>query len=170
MLACLSQDDFVQAFIRSDGSKRGKWSSARNILSIDRASWTASLPGSLGRTFKAALEDIFPAITDDSFALLVRQANDLYLREHLNFIDLNPSVDDLNSSHNYPSIATATPNRSIASSLAPPPSLCPIPISLDVRHHPLHLPLAFESPSTGPSIANSTQERSLTFLTMATGW
>lgn len=56
--------DLIEIFIRSC-NKNGKWTSPRTILSIDMHSGTVSLPGSNGKTVKAAFEDIRPAIAND---------------------------------------------------------------------------------------------------------
>lgn len=75
-LQCLSPGDLVEANVHPDGTKRKTWTSQRNVLSLDRASWTRMLPGALGQTFKASLEDLGPALIEEAFARIVREAND----------------------------------------------------------------------------------------------
>lgn len=47
------------------------------IVSIDRDTWTVSLSSAGGRSVNAAIEDIRPALCDDSFAGAFRDANDV---------------------------------------------------------------------------------------------
>lgn len=68
----IAPGDLVEVFRQVDHEKREKWSSLRSVLTFDPNSWTVNHPSSSGRTINAAIEDILPAIVDDSFAALVR--------------------------------------------------------------------------------------------------
>lgn len=46
------------------------------LLSIDSDAWTVTVPSRGGKTEHAVVEDVRPAFADDSFAALVREAND----------------------------------------------------------------------------------------------
>lgn len=71
----LKLGDSVQIFHKMRGEKRGKWSSPRPVLNIDESSKTVLVPGSHGKTIKAAFEDIRHSIPPKlDFAICVQDA------------------------------------------------------------------------------------------------
>ena len=50
--------DLVQVFYKLEKEKRGKWLSPRTVLEIDQNAGIVKVPGSMGRTISAALEDV----------------------------------------------------------------------------------------------------------------
>ncbi|PXF44011.1 hypothetical protein BWQ96_06244 [Gracilariopsis chorda] len=62
----------VQMFVKHQNQKRGHWSSAKPVLSNDRASRTVTLPGANGRNLSAAIEDLRPAVSKDELAATIQ--------------------------------------------------------------------------------------------------
>ena len=81
--------DLVQVFIKLQHEKRGKWTSAKPVLSYEKASGIVTVPGQNGKKIKAAVEDVRFAISDDELAVKYQEAIDV--------LDscLSDSVDDL---------------------------------------------------------------------------
>ena len=68
--------DLVQVFIKLQHEKRGKWTSAKPVLSYDKASGIVTVPGQNSKTIKAAVEDVRFAISDDELAVKYQEAID----------------------------------------------------------------------------------------------
>lgn len=63
-------------FIREGKEKGGKWTSPRNVLSVDRNSGTVTLCGAKNRNIVAAVEDTRIAVFEDEFAEAVVESID----------------------------------------------------------------------------------------------
>lgn len=72
----ISVGDIVEIFVKHDNEKRGKWLSPRTMLSFDPASCTGTDTAGNGKTMCAAIEDVRPAIVENSFASVITKAND----------------------------------------------------------------------------------------------
>lgn len=99
----ISAGDLVEIFIKIGKQKRGKWSSPRTVLNFDPESWTVTVPSSNGRTMKAAVEDVRLAVSEESFASLVREGNDRLdnsIEEMLDEIQINCVQERSNSEEN----------------------------------------------------------------------
>lgn len=68
--------DLVQIYIKNHHEKCGSWTSAKPVLTFHVISQTVTVPGSKGRTVKAAVEDVRHAIVNDEFALVLQEAID----------------------------------------------------------------------------------------------
>eukprot|EP00171_Calliarthron_tuberculosum_P000612 IDg612t1 len=86
--------DLFQIFLKSQGEKRGKWSSPKPVLSMDKVSQAVTVPGKNGRTVRAAIEDVRLTIADNQLAIKVQEAIDT--KDNV----LDESISDLNDSHN----------------------------------------------------------------------
>lgn len=82
-------DDLVEIFIKTPQRKRGRWTFARTVFSVDKDSGMITVPGANGMTVKAALEDVRLAINGDALAQLVRNANDVLDNDIEDLIMLN---------------------------------------------------------------------------------
>ena len=76
-------------YIELQNEKRGKWSSAKPVLSYNKASGVVSVPGQNGRKINAAVEDVRFTITEDELAIKIQEAVDA-----LDII-IDESVDEL---------------------------------------------------------------------------
>ena len=59
--------DVVQIFIKLQHGKRGKWSSAKLFLPVEKQSGAVTVPVKNSRTFKAAVEYVRFAVTQNEF-------------------------------------------------------------------------------------------------------
>lgn len=66
----------VEIYIKRSHAKRGSWTAPSTVVNVDYHSGVVNIPGSNGKIVKAAFEDVRPVIDDDSFAKLLRDAND----------------------------------------------------------------------------------------------
>ena len=73
---CVNAGDLVQVYIQKDKEKKGKWSSPRTVLKIDKDSGIVTVPGSTGRPSSFAVEDVRLAVIDDDFAKHISETND----------------------------------------------------------------------------------------------
>ena len=60
--------DMVEVFQQRQHEKRGKWSAPKPILSVDFNARSVTVPGKTGKELTIALEDLRPALPEDSFA------------------------------------------------------------------------------------------------------
>ena len=88
-------DDIIQIFIREQKDKRGKWSVPKVILDFDRNSGTVAVPGKNGKTIKAAIEDVRPALPENTLASAVQDGIDTLSRS------LDDVIDQLGSEAPY---------------------------------------------------------------------
>lgn len=71
----ISSGDLVEVYLMYDNDKRVKWLSPPTVISFDPNSWTVTLPAGNGRTMNSSIEDILHALTGESLASSVLQAN-----------------------------------------------------------------------------------------------
>lgn len=71
-----SSEDSVNIYIKNPMEKRGKWFSSRPILSCDQKSGAVRLPVANGKLIAAALEDVHPEITQETYAEAVQEVID----------------------------------------------------------------------------------------------
>jgi len=86
----VSPGDLVEVYLKKQHEKRGKWSSAKPVLSFDRSSRTVTVPGSNGRKIKAAIEDTRFAPKENQLASAIQESIDeidLYIQEALSDIE-----------------------------------------------------------------------------------
>lgn len=110
----VSPGDLVEIYIKQDKQKRGKWLSPRVILDFDPSTSSVTVPGSNGRTIRAAIEDVRHALSDVLFASIVRKANDEI------DADIQEIVEQISSSQLNGNVAESS------SSLVRPISLPPL--------------------------------------------
>lgn len=68
----LSKGDMVNVFAKRPMDKRGKWLYDSSILSYVTLSGTVTIPGSHGHTIYVTVEDVRPAIIQDSLASMIQ--------------------------------------------------------------------------------------------------
>lgn len=71
----VSFGDLFEVFIKKKTDERSSWTTMRVFYSIYRAAWRITVPYTSSHTICEALEDVRPAINDDSFAISVLEAN-----------------------------------------------------------------------------------------------
>lgn len=96
--------DLVQVFVRKEKEKRGKWLSARAVLSTDVTAGSVTVPDSNGKNITAAVEDTRHAIVDDDLAASVVESIDLISDSIDDFVscldDKNSQLDEVGESTN----------------------------------------------------------------------
>lgn len=93
----LSIGDLVEVYQKEQHEKRGKWSAAKPILSINKDARSVSVPGKTGNEVSAAIEDVRPAIPQKGFAQHVQDGIDTLnelLQETYNGLIESPNVED----------------------------------------------------------------------------
>lgn len=83
-----SVGDFVEVFVPDGKQKGGKWSSLNIVLKYSHKSRTITVPGTTGKTLKAAFEDDRHAFSNDSLVSLIWEANDPLGSEMTDMMDL----------------------------------------------------------------------------------
>lgn len=68
--------DLVGVYIKNENKKRGQWTSPKVIRSFDPTTPTVTVPGSNGRSIRAETEYIRNVLPVESFATMIRQANE----------------------------------------------------------------------------------------------
>ena len=76
MLASFRIGNLVQVVIKLQHENRGKWSSAKPILSYGKQSGKVNVPGQNCRTIKAAIDNVQFAMTDNQFASKNQETRD----------------------------------------------------------------------------------------------
>lgn len=66
--------DLVEVYKKSGRKKRGTWLKPRDILSIDRDVGMITIAGTYEHFMKAACEDIYPGLGEDSLASMVQES------------------------------------------------------------------------------------------------
>lgn len=74
----ISVGDLVKVYVKHEDEKRGKWFFLRTVLSFDRTSWTITVSSGNGETVCAVIEDVRPAVEEESFASAITKPNDQF--------------------------------------------------------------------------------------------
>eukprot|EP00178_Gracilaria_changii_P016470 TRINITY_DN4728_c0_g1_i1.p1 TRINITY_DN4728_c0_g1~~TRINITY_DN4728_c0_g1_i1.p1 ORF type:complete len:805 (-),score=91.02 TRINITY_DN4728_c0_g1_i1:529-2943(-) len=160
----LSVGDMVQLFVKHQHQKRGHWSSAKPILSYDRASRTVTVPGAHGRKISAAIEDIRPAVSKDELAARIQDALDeMQSSVEIAIEDADDLASDTDSStpnedgvppfeDDEDSPATSLVSATPTEATPPPSSLNSEPSNDTVSAAPSLTPPDPDYPSVGASI------------------
>lgn len=72
----ISVGDMVEIFQKREHEKRGKWAAAKPILSVNHDARSITVPGKSGHCITVAVEDVRPAIPQNSFAQHVQDGID----------------------------------------------------------------------------------------------
>lgn len=69
--------DLVEVYMSTEKGKRGMCSSPHLVVEFDPKYWTVTVPEGTGKDMQRAIEDIEPALSENQFASVVREAKDL---------------------------------------------------------------------------------------------
>lgn len=72
----ISVGDKVQIYVREEKQKRGTWSPSVPVINYDYKSRTITVPGAIGKTRKATIDDVRVAFVDNPLAEEVQKALD----------------------------------------------------------------------------------------------
>ena len=98
--------DLVRVCIKLQHEKRGKCTSAKPVLSYDKASGILTVPGKNGKKIKAAVEDVRFSIVHDELAVNYQDAIDTL------DIPLGESVDEIPDQDAEPDLTESEPDYS----------------------------------------------------------
>lgn len=91
--------DMVQVYVKADNTKRGSWSSARIILSINYDASSVVVPGRAGRRMSAAFKDVRAVPADNPLSTLVQYAIDELDALIDKIVDVHESSHDKSPKH-----------------------------------------------------------------------
>ena len=95
--------DYVQIFIQDGKSKRGSWTSPRQVLSIDSEAGSIVVPGRAGKQICAAFEDVRAARSENELAMSIQESID---QLDFNLVDILSPIeigehDEIHHSENH---------------------------------------------------------------------
>lgn len=93
--------DLVEIYIKLKNGKRGEWTAPRPVLSYDRSTNTVSVPGANGKTVRAAIEDVRPALRNDALAQQIQVSIDEIQDELASLVETNTETQDNDSHRSY---------------------------------------------------------------------
>lgn len=92
----------VQVYAPTGINKRRKWSDQRIVISIDKNARTVQNPTKNGKQATVAIEDIMPALSEDSFPNLIQSAIDT-VDDYIDYLSNSAKIIDAYVSENLKS-------------------------------------------------------------------